>query len=183
MIRDSRTLLLRLVRRPTRVGRLVCYGVVGANGVVIHLGVLWALRLWDILGTFSAPVVAMECAILHNFLGNELWVFRDRAQRAPRFGQRLRRLLCFHSICAMGAALHLGIVWLFTVHQQWPYMGTNLLAIAVVSVWNYGLNTSRAWTRGDASLTHAPGSYVAVGLLGPTEGRTRGSTGAKALKR
>lgn len=150
-MRNSRAPLWHLVRRP--IGVALCYGIVGANGVVVNLGVLWALRSWDILNTFSAPVAAIECAIIHNFLGNELWVFRDRAQRAPQLWQRLGRLLCFHSICAMGAAPHLSIVWFFVLQQHWPYMWTNLLAIAVVTVWNYGLNTSRTWTRRAASRT------------------------------
>lgn len=70
--------------RPTGMGRLVRYGVVGAGGVVVNLGVLWVLRHWDILGPLRAPIVSIECAIVHNFLWNELWVFRDRAQHAAR---------------------------------------------------------------------------------------------------
>ena len=146
--RNALTPLWRRLWYPTGVGRLVRYGCVGAGGVVVNMGVLWVLRQWDLLGPLRAPTVAIECAIVHNFLWNELWVFRDRTQHTARLWHRLGRLLHFHGICALGATLHLGIVWLVALRWQWPYMWTNLLAIAVVAVWNYGVNTTWTWTGG-----------------------------------
>lgn len=67
---------------------------------------------------------------------NEWWTFRDRAQ-----------LFNFHLVCGAGAAMDLGIVWLPHFKLGWYYMAANFFAIAVVTLWNYGLNLTWTWTR------------------------------------
>jgi dolichol-phosphate mannosyltransferase len=143
--------LWRLACRPTGFGRFLRYCLIGASGVGVNLGVLWALREADVLGKLRAPAVAIECAILSNFLWNELWTFRDRAREARGWGQRAQRLASFNLICAAGAALHLSLVWALALRLGWPYMATNVLAIMVVTVWNYGLNTTWTWTQAAAA--------------------------------
>lgn len=139
--------LWKLALRRDGFGRFLRYCLIGLSGVAVNLGVLWALREQGGFGKLRAPAAAIECAILNNFLWNELWTFRDRARMAPRGWQRLQRLVSFNLICAAGAVMHLGLVWCFALKQGWPYMTTNVLAIGVVTIWNYGLNTTWTWTR------------------------------------
>jgi len=131
---------------PAGFGRFVRYCLVGASGVVVNLGVLWFLRSDDTLGKLRAPAVAIESAVVSNFLWNELWTFRDR-RLSRRVRDRLWRFLGFNVICAIGAAIHLVIVWALAVRGHWYYLPTNLLAVGIVTLWNYGLNTTWTWTR------------------------------------
>lgn len=139
--------LWRLAWAPSGLGRFVRYCLVGTSGVVVNLGVLWLLRATGLLGKLQAPAVAIECAILNNFLWNELWTFSDRSRVAPRLRDRVSRVIHFNLVCGAGAALHLALVWLLAIRWSWSYMATNVLAIGVVTLWNYGLNTSWTWTR------------------------------------
>lgn len=147
VMRDYLLQLWALARQPTGLGRFLRYCLIGGSGVVVNLGALWLLRHDNWLGKLRAPAVAIELAILNNFLWNEIWTFRDRAQLAPQWHARLGRLLRFNLICAIGAGLHLGLVWALAINGPWPYMATNVLAIAIVTVWNYGLNMAWTWTR------------------------------------
>ena len=137
----------QLIWRPTGLGRFVRFCLVGSSGVVVNMGILWLLKSSGTLGTLRAGAVAVECAIINNFLWNEVWTFCDRSQAHPRLRDRLRRLAHFNVICGVGAAFQLGILWALAIKLHWHYLLANLLGIAVVTLWNYGLNMTWTWTR------------------------------------
>lgn len=157
---DYLSQLWQLIWKPAGFGRFVRYCLVGASGVAINLGIVWLLRHEETLGKLRSPAVGIEFAILNNFLWNELWTFRDRASVAARLRDRIKRLISFNIICAISAALHLTIVWLLAIQLGWWYMGTNLLAIIIVTVWNYGFNLAWTWTRIVPSAEGARGLAV-----------------------
>jgi len=147
VMQDYLLQLWRLIWVPTGFGRFVRYCLVGSSGVVIQLAVLWWLRHNELLGKLRAPAVAVECAIINNFLWNELWTFCDRTQGARRLRDRLRRFASFNLICSVGAVMQLGIIWALAIQRHWNYFTSNLLAIVLITFWNYGLNTTRTWTQ------------------------------------
>ncbi len=146
VMRDYLLQLWRLAWAPAGFGRFVRYCLVGGSGVLVNMGMLWWLHGSETLGTLRAGAVAIEIAMVNNFLWNELWTFRDRSLRQPCLRDRLRRFVNFNVVCGIGALLHLGVLWLFAIHLKWHYLAVNLLAIGVVTLWNYGLNTTRTWT-------------------------------------
>jgi len=147
VMRDYLTQLAQLAWAPTGLGRFVRYCLIGMSGVVVNMGVLWALKSFGLLGTLRAGAVAVECAIVNNFLWNEIWTFRDRSLVRPRLTDRLWRFGHFNIICGLGAVWHLGILWALAIQLQWHYLAANLLAIGLVTCWNYGFNTTWTWTR------------------------------------
>ncbi len=136
---------------PAGFGRFMRYCLVGGSGVVVNMGVLWWLKGSGALGTLRAGTVAIELSILNNFLWNELWTFRDRSHARPGVRDRLVRLVQFHLVCGIGAVWQLGILWGLAIQWQWHYLLANLMAIVVVTLWNYGLNTTWTWTRGSST--------------------------------
>ncbi len=147
------TQLWKLAWAPTGFGRFVRYCLVGFSGVAINLGVVWWVREADWLGKLRAPALGIECAVINNFLWNELWTFRDRSKEAPRLRDRLKRFFHFNLICGAGAMIHLGMVKVLAINMQWPYMLTNVLGIIVVTLWNYGLNMSWTWINAQSTKT------------------------------
>jgi len=131
---------------PAGFGRFVRYCLVGGSGVIVNMGMLWWLHGIKSLGTLRAGAVAIECAMVNNFLWNELWTFRDRSLLQPGLRDRLRRFINFNVVCGIGALTNLGLLWLFAIRLRWPYLPVNLFAIGAVTFWNYGLNTTRTWT-------------------------------------
>ncbi len=63
-----------------------------------------------------------------------------------RLRDRLRRFINFNVVCGIGALINLGLLWLFAIRLRWHYLAVNLFAIGAVTLWNYGLNTTRTWT-------------------------------------
>lgn len=143
--------LVSFVWEPEGFGRFVRYCLVGGSGVAVNMGILWWLKSSGALGTLRAGTVAIEASILNNFLWNELWTFRDRSREHPGLRDRLVRLAQFHLVCGVGAVWQLGLLWGLAVHWQWHYLMANLIAIVMVTLWNYGLNTTWTWTRLGAS--------------------------------
>ncbi|MBX3745251.1 MAG: GtrA family protein [Verrucomicrobiae bacterium] len=132
------------------LGRYLRFCVVGGSGVVVDMGVLYLLadpgRLgWDL--TWS-KVAAAEVAVLNNFVWNEAWTFGDLARARRGWGARLGRLARFNLICVLGIGLSAGLL-----NAQVHGLGmnvylANLLAIVVVSVWNFWLNLRLGWVGG-----------------------------------
>jgi len=83
--------------------------------------------------------------MLNNFLWNEIWTFRQAAGEQRRFSSIARRLLRFHAIC--GAGIGLAVLLLHTGHGVLGInlYAANLLAILLVTLWNYWLNARFNW--------------------------------------
>lgn len=139
--------LWQLIWAPTGIGRFIRFCLVGGSGVVVNMGVIWLLKGSGTLGTLRAGAVAAECAIINNFLWNEIWTFRDRSRLHPRLRDRLWRFGHFNLICGVGAAFQLSILWVLAIHLKWHYLVATLTGIGLVTLWNYGLNMTWTWTR------------------------------------
>ncbi|HAG82762.1 MAG TPA: sulfonate ABC transporter permease [Cyanobacteria bacterium UBA12227] len=139
--------LIRLRLSLGPIGRLVRFGTVGLTGVVVDMGMLFLLSDPTTLGLplTRSKIIASELAIINNFLWNDVWTFGDIARRQPGMRQRLERLLKFNLICLGGLILNVLILnLLFNVFGINRYVA-NLIAIAVVTVWNFWLNLKLSW--------------------------------------
>ena len=127
------------------LGRYVRFCVVGGSGVVVDMGLIWALADPRCLGwnlTLS-KVVAAEVAIVNNFLWNEFWTFQGCG--APGGGARAARWFKFNVICLAGIGWSVGLLNLQVYRWHWGVYISNLIAIVVVSVWNFWLNARFGW--------------------------------------
>jgi putative flippase GtrA len=111
------------------------FNTVGLIGVVVQIVVLQGLTTIGLHYMFCTAI-AVEVAILHNFVWHERWTWIDRAKAAP--AESRRRLLRFHltngstSICG-----NLVLMSLFVTVFRMPYMLSNLFAIAICSLANF----------------------------------------------
>lgn len=113
--------------------RLLKFNLVGAVGIVVQLGMLAMLRSVLNVDYLLATALAVEAAVLHNFVWHEAFTWSDR-----RAKNRLKRLLIFNfttgtlSICSNLFAMKL-LVGIWGVN----YLPANLLSITVCSVLNF----------------------------------------------
>ncbi len=136
-------LILRLARWP--MGKFLRFGVVGFSGVFVNMGVLYVLRHSLNLELTRSLIIAAELAIISNFLWNDLWTFGDISKRQPGNRQRLKRLLKFHTICLIGLIVNVLLVNLmFNIFGMNEYLA-NLIAIALVTLWNFWINLKLSW--------------------------------------
>lgn len=74
--------------------RWLKFNVVGALGIAVQLAVLFALNSGLHLGYLLATALAVEAAVVHNFLWHERYTWADRMQ--PSWRKSLPRLLRFN---------------------------------------------------------------------------------------
>jgi dolichol-phosphate mannosyltransferase len=129
------------------LGRLVRFGLVGLSGVFVDMSLLYLLSDPT---TLSLPLnlgksIAAEVAILNNFLWNDAWTFSDLSSNQKGMRKRFKRFLKFNLICLAGLVLNLLtfdlLIYLFGIN---PYIA-NLVAIIVVTGWNFWLNLKLSW--------------------------------------
>lgn len=105
---------------------------------------------WDLE---VAKVVAAEIALIHNFIWNELWTFRELTVAGTDFRHRLGRFLKFNTICAAGIALSVVLLKAQVDGIGLNVYLANFIAIVVVSVWNFLLNLRFGWRSTRESAT------------------------------
>jgi dolichol-phosphate mannosyltransferase len=139
--------LVRLRLDALPIARFVRFALVGLTGVLVDMGLLYLLSDPTTLGwgLTRSKILASSAAILNNFLWNDLWTFRDVSSRRSGIQHRFRRLLGFSAICGLGLILNVVLLNLmFNLLHMNRYVA-NLIAIAIVTGWNFGLNSKLNW--------------------------------------
>ena len=138
--------------RRSPLARLAKYGVVGLSGVAVDMTLLYLLSDPTTLGLglTRSKIIAAEVALLNNFVWNDRWTFRDLSRQDPGVSAWFRRLWRFHVVCVIGIAINVVLLnVLFNVVGMNRY-AANLIAIALVTAWNFALNLTLNWRSGAA---------------------------------
>ena len=134
---------LRLSRWP--VTRFLQFGVVGFSGVFVDMGVFYLLYTFVGLALTRSAIFSAEVAIVNNFLWNDLWTFGDISSHQKGMRKRVKRFLKFNLICLSGLILNVLLVnLLFNVFGMNAYLA-KVIAIAIVTFWNFWLNLKLSW--------------------------------------
>jgi len=115
--------------------RWLIFNSVGAIGIVVQMIVLFALTHCANVGYLVATVVAVESAVVHNFLWHERWTWADRITGDRSF---LSRFIAFHlanGVLSLGGNLIL--MRFFVGKLGMNFMCANALAIAICSLLNF----------------------------------------------
>jgi dolichol-phosphate mannosyltransferase len=152
------THLGRLAMETGQIGRFLRFCTVGLSGVFVNEGALKFFTEISGLYYVYSSVLAVEIAIISNFLFNEFWTFRDRSSRQPGIVKCLRRFFKFNLVCALGAILNVTVLWALTDLAGLYYLISNLVGIGVSTLWNYGLNSNITW---EVPVEHKVGKTLA----------------------
>jgi archaetidylinositol phosphate synthase len=118
------------------------FNAVGLGGFALQLGALWVLARVGGIHYVLAMAVAVEIAVLHNFVWHEMWTWRGLGAEG-----RWRRLLRFH---AANGFVSIGSNVLFTLLlMQWmglPLLIANAAAVVVTALLNFALAESWVFT-------------------------------------
>jgi putative flippase GtrA len=128
--------------------RWLKFNFVGLMGASVQITVLWITS--HLLGTsyLTATIVAVEAAIIHNFLWHVLWTFSDRrsfwngAEQAPTGNVCLRNVArsFMRFQITTGAVSILGnsaMMLMFAGYLGMNLLVANCLAIAICSTANF----------------------------------------------
>lgn len=127
--------------------RWLKFNAVGGIGVVVQLAALALFRSSLRLDYLLATELAVEIAVVHNFLWHERFTWADRPAVRPM--QSLFRLAKFNaSNGVVSLAGNLVLMWLLVGELKFNYVASNLIAIVVCSLVNFLLGD---WFVFDAS--------------------------------
>lgn len=127
--------------------RFIRYGIVGLTGVFVDMALFYLLMEVGGVGIVWSKIIAAEFAIVNNFLWNDAWTFADMARRQSGWRPRLKRLLKFNIVCFIGLVLDVLLLELFyhlIFGDSFVYVA-NLIAIALVAVWNFWISLKLSW--------------------------------------
>ncbi len=115
--------------------RWLKFNLVGAIGIGVQLAALTALRALG-MNYLVATALAVEIAVVHNFIWHERFTWADRA--SVSLGQSALRLLRFNlTTGAVSIGGNLLLMRLFVGQLRLHYILANLLTIAACGLANF----------------------------------------------
>ena len=115
------------------------FNAVGALGFCIQLGALWLFIVALRLSSLVATALAVEMAVVHNFVWHQFLTWKDRSSETRYVW--LKRLFAFNlTNGAVSLAGNLFFAWLIVGRQRIWLLAANLFAIAVCSLINFVLS-------------------------------------------
>lgn len=114
--------------------RFTRFNVVGLLGFSVQLAVL-ALLVHSGLGYLPATALAVESAVLHNFLWHERWTWRDRAATGRARLARLWRFQLLNGVVSLAGNLLL--MHVLVGRGGMPPLAANVAAVAACAALNF----------------------------------------------
>ena len=115
--------------------RLLKFNAVGAIGIAVQLAALAILKSGFGVPYMAATALAVETAVLHNFVWHERWTWKDRKDSGSSVLARLAR---FHlGNGAVSILVNLVLMRLLVGRFHMQYLIANLVAIAAGSLANF----------------------------------------------
>lgn len=125
--------------------RFLRFGLVGLSGLAVDMTALYVFYELIGFGLTRSAILAAELAIINNFYWNDQWTFRDIAQQQRGWQRVVKRFLKFNLICIMGLILKILLLNLLFNGLHLNAYVANLLAIAIVTFWNFWINLKLSW--------------------------------------
>jgi putative flippase GtrA len=121
----------------TRFVQFQKFVIVGVLATATQYAVL--VLMVRLLG--ADPVIASSCGYVISALLNYYLNYRLTFRSVQSHGRALPR---FAVIVAIGLLINSSIIWLLSEQASLPYLVAQIIATAVVLVWNFGAN--KKWT-------------------------------------
>jgi len=111
---------------------------VGAGGIVVNNAVLVVLHGWVGMALLPATLVAVEVAIVHNYVLHELWTFRSMRLSGSRFAR-------FNLVTLGALVLNVSIVQVLAWFGLF-YLLANLVGIGAGFAVNLAISSMWVWS-------------------------------------
>ncbi len=124
---------------PSALGRWCKFNLVGGIGIVVQFAALFFLKSMLHFSYLAATAIAVEAAVMHNFVWHEQFTWADRTKRcAIQYRASFRRLLRFHlGNGAVSIVGNLALMRVMVGQGHMNYLVANAIAIILCSVANF----------------------------------------------
>jgi putative flippase GtrA len=145
--------------------RWLRFNAVGGAGLIVQVTILAVLIRVDVPLTL-ATLLAVEGAVLHNFVWHERWTWHDRP--AATTVERLWRLLSFHALNGLVSFVGNVAITVGLVRTGWNPIVANLVAVTTCSLVNYAAGHLFVFSRPTVlTLAAMLGSAVSLSAQSP----------------
>ncbi len=141
-LRDQIEFLLNIPRLGFRnLEDFMKYSLVGVSGVFVNLGLYLFLTRYYEISEVVAPIIAIESALISNFILNNFWTFGKRITQS-----RIRvKFVKFHLVSGFSALINYSaFLTLFLVFGLYDILA-NLIGIGLAAIVNYLINSNWTW--------------------------------------
>ena len=141
-LRDQIEFLLNIPRLGFRnLEDFMKYSLVGVSGVFVNLGLYLLLTRYYEISELVAPLIAIESALISNFILNNFWTFGKRITES-----RIRvKFVKFHLVSGFSALINYSaFLTLFLVFGLYDILA-NLIGIGLAAIVNYLINSNWTW--------------------------------------
>lgn len=114
--------------------KFIKFGVVGFSGLFVDFGITWLLREKLKWQQYLSNAIGFMTAASSNYLLNRIWTFRSTN---PNVAVEYTEFIL---ISIVGLAINTLILWLLVSRFKLNFYLSKFLAIAVVTIWNFGAN-------------------------------------------
>ncbi len=142
---------------PSTLVRWCKFNLVGGMGIVVQFVTLFLLKSGLHFNYLSATAIAVEAAVVHNFVWHEQFTWADRTKLdrtklhrvRPARRPSVRRLLRFHlSNGAVSLLGNLALMKAMVGECHMNYLLANAIAIALCSLANFLVSDTWVFERG-----------------------------------
>ena len=116
--------------------KFIKFGVVGASGMVIHVGLLFLLK--EVAGTnpFIANPIGLIAAASSNYFLNRIWTFHSKEKQVGV------EYVKFILVSIIGLGINNGSLWLMSRllpswAEDWRFYVLWVVAVGITTLWNF----------------------------------------------
>jgi len=149
------------------------FNIVGVLGFALQSGALFLLTHTGLRVSYlAATAVAVELAVLNNFVWHQRWTWNDRPSTTKK--ETLRRLAKFNITTGLvSIAGNLLLMNLLVGHFGLPITGANLASVAACSILSFVLADRVAFDKDEVSVSEprpvATGPILNLGIICTSE--------------
>jgi putative flippase GtrA len=113
--------------------KFIKYGLVGALGLVVDMGIFYLLNKKFGVNYVVANITSSSLAIIHNFILNSYYTFQIT-------DKKLKRFATFYLIALIGMAISTGLLALFIDGLKLDSMVSKLITVFIVAIGQFIFN-------------------------------------------
>lgn len=116
------------------IRKFLKFGIVGFSGLFIDFGFTYLSKEKLKVQKYFANAIGFLMAASSNYVLNRIWTFHSEDPEVfLEYSQ-------FMFISLLGLAINTLVLWLIVSKLKWNFYIAKLVAIAVVTIWNFGAN-------------------------------------------
>lgn len=116
------------------IGRLLKFCVVGISGMIVDFFFTWLCKEKIKWNKYISNSIGFVLAATNNYIWNRLWTFQSQGTEI------VREYSSFFIISLVGLGINNAVIYLLHDRLKWNFYLAKILAIGVVTLWNFGMN-------------------------------------------